>query len=436
MSRVSRRGLLRAGAASVALPFLPSLLPRGARAGGEGPLRIVFFFVPNGMHMPSWTPVDDGPGFTLSPILSPLAAHSDRLLVVSGLSNRSGEADVAGDHARGTGSFLSCVPVVKSEGDGIRNGISFDQALVPYLSGGTAFPSLQLGIDGGDSVGNCDSGYSCAYVRNISWADEVTPLAKTVSPRVLFDRLFAGFDPGETEADRVRRRTMRTSVLDHVIGEAESLQSRLGSADRVKLEGYLDGVRALETRIETAEVLACDVPETPGQDLTYLETVAAMTDLLAVSLACDATRVVSFMLGNGASYRSFGFLGVQGAHHEISHHQNDPAKQAQLEIIDTWESTVLASLLDRLAAEDEGECTLLDNTLVVYSSEVADGNGHWHYDLPMVLAGGFGGRIATGRHLRLAAERPLADLFLGIATAAEAPIDTFGADSTGPLDLT
>ena len=442
MSRVlSRRHILGGGAAAIALPFLDAMQPRLARAdqAADIPRRMLFYFVPNGVHMPAWFPTMSGEQLSLSPILAPgLAGLEEKLLVIRGLANRPAIVPVAGDHARGTGSFLTCRTVNKSEGDAIYNGISVDQVVAPHLCGGALFPSLQLGIDGGGSVGACDSGYSCAYIRNISWAGPTTPLGKIVSPQVLFDRIFAGYDPELDAAARARRRAYRTSVLDYALDDATSLRGRLGVRDRLKLDEYLTGVRDLEQRIADADAeLGCAAPDRPPNDVTYVEHVALNTDLMALAFTCDLSRVTSFMLGNGSSYRGFSFLGVGGAHHELSHHGGDVEKQAGLQTINTWEVEQLGNLLRALDSVVEADgSTLLDNTLVYFSSEIADGDSHQHDDLPVLLAGGLQGAVRTGRFLDLGEERPLADLYLSMIRAAGGDDASFGADSTGvPLEL-
>jgi len=442
MKRLSRRAFLGGAAAALALPGLEAMAPRRALADqGSGiPRRMLFYFLPNGLHMPAWWPAaaGEGSGWELSPMLQPLTDLKEHLLMVRGLANRPAIVPVAGDHARGTGSFLTCRTVNKSEGDAIFNGVSIDQVIAPALCEGALFPSLQLGIDGGGSVGACDSGYSCAYIRNISWAGPTTPLAKLTDPQVIFDRMFAGFDPALTAEGRERRRAYRTSILDFVLSDATALRSTLGVRDRQKLDEYMNGVRELERRIQTADTdLACSAPDRPLDDPTYLERVELLTDMIVLAFECDMTRMISFMLGNGSSYRSYSFLGVPGAHHELSHHQNDPEKQALLQTIGTWEMEVFGNLARRLAAIEEVDgSSLLDHCMLMVSSEIADGNSHAHVDLPMLVAGGFGGAWATDRYVDLGAERPLADFYLGLARAAGLTLDDFGADSTGvPLEL-
>jgi len=435
--RLSRRHVLGGGAAALSLPFLQAMLPQGSRAladqGSGIPRRMLFYFVPNGLHMPAWHPTGSGTNWELSPMLEPLADLKDRLLVVRGLANRPAIVPVAGDHARGTGSFLTCRTVNKSEGDAIYNGISVDQVVAPALCGGALFPSMQLGIDGGGSVGACDSGYSCAYIRNISWAGPATPLAKLANPQIIFDRMFAGFDPTLTAEGRERRRQYRSSILDLVLSDATGLRGDLGARDRLKLDEYMNGVRELEVRIGNAAAdLTCSAPDRAGDDPTYQERVAITTELMALAFECDMTRVTSFMLGNGSSYRAFSFLGVPGAHHELSHHQDIPEKQALLQTIGTWEVEQFGHLVRRLAQTEEVDgSSLLDHCMLMFSSEIADGNAHQHTDLPMLIAGGFGGEWDTDRYIDLPSERPLADLYLGLIRAAGLNHDTFGDDSTG-----
>jgi hypothetical protein len=432
----TRRAFLGGAGAALALPFLESLAPRAAQAqAAQAPQRLLVYYVPNGIHMPAWTPAQEGADWALSPILSPLAAVKDKLLVLSGLSNEPARPDGAGDHAAGTGAFLTATHVNKTEGEDIRNGVSMDQLAAAKLAEQTRFASLQLGIDGGGSVGNCDSGYSCAYVRNISWSGPQTPLAKLVNPRVVFDRLFAGLDQRLTQAERDKRARYRKSVLDLVMSDAQRLSPRLGQRDRAKLDEYMTSVREVELRIDAATGgLACQPPDAPPPALEYPEHVAIMTDLMVLALQCDLTRVITFMLGNAGSTRPYPFLGVNGAHHELSHHQNNPDNFEQLTRIATWEITQLAALLEKMDRVQEAQGrSLLDNSLVLFSSEISDGNSHSHDDLPVLLAGSQGGRLRTNRHLRYQRREPIADLFLSILDGYGVSLDTFGDNGAGPL---
>lgn len=436
MKHITRRAFLGGAGAMLALPLMESLIPRAVRAQGmTAPKRFLAYYVPNGMHMRSWTPAAQGPGFELSPILSPLAAVREKLLVISGLANAPARPDGPGDHAAGTGGFLTARHVVKTQGEDIRNGISVDQVIANALAEQTRIGSMQLGIDGGGSVGNCDSGYSCAYARNISWAGPTTPLQKIVNPQVVFDRLFAGLDNNETQAQREKRRRYKASVLDYVLTDARDLKPKLGRTDQRKLDEYMTGVRALEQRISVSmDGPGCEVPDRPPALAELGEHIELMNDLMVAALRCDSTRVISFMLSNAGSGRAYPFLGVQGAHHELSHHQGREENFAALEIIDTWEVTQLASLLEKMDAVEEGDGrTLLDNTVVFFSSEIEDGNSHSHFNLPVLLAGSNEGFFKQGEHLRFSNNEPIADLFVSIIRSCGVDVSDFGDDGTGPL---
>ncbi|MCC6620728.1 MAG: DUF1552 domain-containing protein [Deltaproteobacteria bacterium] len=446
-SRWSRRAFLGGAGVAVALPFLASLAPRRARGDEPAvPSRLVFWYVPNGMHLPSWIPATTGAGYALPRILEPLAAHKDDVLVVSNLSNRPGRPDGPGDHGAGTGAFLTCFHVHKTEGDDIENGVSVDQLAARVLGVGARLPSLELGLEGGDALGGCDSGYSCAYTRNIAWAGPQTPLPKVTNPRIVFDRLFQGFDPSATEAVRARRTAQRKSVLDWVKGEANALSMKVGGDDRKKLDEYLTGVRELELRIDQSGQSSqggpsvCAPGDYPPEDFDVQLQIDLMNELTATALTCDLTRVVTFMLANAGSGRSYTFVdpSIVGGHHDLSHHMDDPENHRRLELIDRWEVAQLARLLDKLAAntESDGRSTL-DHTLCFFSSEIADGNAHTHDDLPVLLAGGAAlarRPFVTGRHLRTGAGTPIANLFMSMLAMVGAPVTSFG-DGTTALDL-
>ncbi len=440
---LTRRRLLGAAGVALSIPLLECLLPRRPAHAGGGtiPRRMVIWYVPcgiNGSTSDAWTPTTTGADYALSPMLMPLAPVRSEVLVLSNLANRPAQAaymgsnDGAGDHARGTGSFLTAARITKTEGAGIQNGVSVDQVAAAGIGMGSVVPSLQLGVDGGAPTGGCDSGYSCAYARNISWADATTPLPKLTNPRAIFDRLFA---VGESDADRARRQAHRTSVLDYVTGSAQSLAPRLGRTDRQKLDEYLTAVRELEGRVGSmGRSVSCGAPPRPMDGLAYADTVAVMNQLMAMALHCDVTRVATFMLGNAGSNRDYTFIGANGAHHELSHHMGDPAKLAKLQMIGTWEVQQFASFVGLLQGLREADgSTLLDHTAALFSSEIADGNGHWHYQLPALLAGRCGGQLDPGRHVRYDTEQPIANLYLAMLHALGVGATSFGLEGTQPL---
>jgi hypothetical protein len=432
ISSVSRRVFLGGAGAVVALPFLESALPKTARAA-EGPLRMLCYYVPCGIHMDAWTPDATGASFQLKPIMASLAAFKDKLLVLSGIHNLPGESDGPGDHASGTGSFLTAAHCYKTDGADISNGISVDQVAANAIGDATTIPSLQLGIDGGSSAGGCDSGYSCAYSRNISWASETQPLPKTTNPAVVFDQLFAGFDPEATAAEAAARLALHGSILDYVLADSKSLALQLGTTDRRKLDEYMTGVYELEKKLQkelTGPI--CEIPGAPSEDLGVQEHVKVMSDLMALAFQCDSTRIISFMLGNAGSGRAYPFIGVNEGHHETSHHQGLQSNFDKLVKIDTWEVQQLAYLLGKLDAIEEGTGTILDNTVIFFSSEIEDGNSHAHKNLPVLLAGGCGGAFQMGRHIQYSGEK-MGNLFVSMLNAIGVPTTSFGDDGTNPL---
>jgi len=432
----SRRAFLGGGAAVVTLPFLESIAGKKAHAApASNATRCVFYYVPCGMMMQDWIPNQTGANYDLPRILTPLAAIQDEVMVISNLANRPANVPVAGDHARGTGSFLTCATVELTAGDDIYNGTSIDQVAAQAIGNQTLFPSLELGTEGGAPVGDCDSGYSCAYSRNISWSSPTTPTAKITDPTLVFDRLFAGFDQSLTEEERDRRRRWRTSILDNVLGEANTLSGRLSTSDRAKLDEFMNGVRELEERLNSGLGGVCIPPDRPTDGLDFANEVRVMNDLMVKAMECDLTRVITFMMENASSNRSFDFIGTPGAHHELSHHQGDFNTTEGLVNIGTWEVEQYAYLIQQMQGitEANGQ-TMLDNSLVYFSSEIADGDSHSHYDLPVLLAGRGGGAVNTGRHMALAGETPMANLYLAMVETIGVNETTFG-DSNGILDL-
>ncbi|RIK94652.1 MAG: transcriptional initiation protein Tat [Proteobacteria bacterium] len=412
------------------------MLPRSARAQAAAAVkRFVAWYVPNGIEMAGWTPAATGADYALTPILQPLASLRSEVLVLSGLANLPARDTVPGDHARGTGGFLTARNVRRTDGADIQNGISLDQRIAQFVGGTTTLPSLQLGAESGGSTGNCDSGYSCAYARNISWAGPQTPLAKETDPASAFERLFQGTDTSLSAEERERRRVERLSVLDAVAEDALRLRAELGGDDRHKLDEYLTGVRELELRVRSASGGSCDAAQ-PADPDDFRTRVRAMADLIVLALRCDATRVVTFMQANAGSNQTFPWLGVLDGHHQVSHHQSNAANLAALRAIDTWEIEELAYLLQQLdaTAEPTGG-TLLDSSIVFFSSEIEDGDRHRHTNLPVLVAGRGGGALAPGRHVRFAANTPIANLFLAFVRAFGVQDATFGADGTSPLTI-
>ena len=433
--KLSRRAILGGVGATLALPFLESAMPRGARAQAAAPpLRFLGYYAPCGFRMQHWTPSATGAGYDLPLILEPIAGVQQHISVLSKLANRPARPDGPGDHASGTGAFLTCAHPHKTEGADIENGISLDQQLANALGDGTTLRSLQLGIDGGDSAGGCDSGYSCAYARNVSWSGPSTPLPKLTDPAIVFDRLFGGFDAQASTEEVARRQRQSSSLLDYVLNDATTLSGRLGVSDRAKLDEYMTGVRELEQRIMSgASGPMCDPGMRPTGDLGYEQHVQVMSDLMVLAMQCDVTRFTTFMLGNAGSNRGYDFLGVTGGHHELSHHAGDAAKLESLTTIGTWEVERFAYLIDKMSKVDEGGESLLDHSVVFFSSEIEDGDSHSHFNMPILLAGKGGGAFTPGRHLVFDDEPSVGNLFVSILNAFGLDDAAFGDDGVAPL---
>jgi len=433
-----RRAFLAGGATIVALPFLESIELRSAHAqAAPPPRRLLYYYVPNGIHMATFKPTATGAAYPIPPMLMPLEALKSDFSVVTGLENAPAKPDGAGDHASGTSSFITCVHALKSE-TVIQLGISADQVAAKAIGAATRIPSLQLGISGGSTAGNCDSGYGCAYARNISWSDATTPLPKLTDPVKVFDQIFAGVNPTESAAAAAKRRAYDKSVLDSITGDAKGLASRLGRSDNVKLDQYLTGVRALETKLMAMTPVSQCMPGTkPAATTDFPTKVTLMSDLMVLAMQCDATRIISFMLGNAISGQTYPNLGITGGHHDISHHANDPAKLSQLASIGLWEIGQFAYLLNKMKAVTEGadgSSNMLHNSTIFFSSDISDGNRHNHDDMPIILAGHGGGTLTPGKHVTFPTNmrQKVANLLvtmLGTAGVANATV----GDSTGPL---
>ena len=315
------------------------------------------------------------------------------------------------------------------------DGVSVDQVAASVLGAKSQFPSLQLGVDGGAAVGDCDSGYSCAYAQNISWAGAQTPLPKLTDPQTIFDRLFAGSDATLTPDERARRLRYKVSVLDYVLDDAASLRGRMGPTDRHKLDEFMTGVRGVEQQLLVGQTGTCKGATRPATLLDYPSQVKVLCDLMTLALQCDLTRVITFMIGNAASGRTYEHIGIPDAHHELSHHMGDPVKLDKLTRIDTWEIAQLAYLCGRMdAIKESNGLTLLDNSLVYCSGEIEDGNTHSHLNMPVAFAGSAGGAWKTGRHLRYTQQESFGSLYVSVLQALGVPgVTRFGLDGKGPL---
>jgi len=438
---ISRRTLLRGTGAAIALPFLEAMLPQRAWAapGSKPPVRMAFLMVPNGMHMPDWTPGEEGALNQLPPTLEVLKDHRERFNILTGLTLDGARAhgDGGGDHARANAAFLTGAHPRKTDGADIHNGVSVDQVAAEAIGDQTRFASLELGLEGSSQSGNCDSGYSCAYSSNLSWRGPTTPVAKEVDPASVFDRLF-GQRSQVTKKVTDPRAKYRASVLDSVIEEAQSLQRQLGADDKRKLDEYLYAVREVEQRLGSSETLSApdidlsNFPRPAGVPASMEEHAKLMLDMLALAFQTDSTRVITFAFTNEGSNRGYPEIEVPEGHHDLSHHGGSTEKQSKVAKINRHHIGMFKHLLDRLSSTKEGPDTLLENCMVLYGSGISDGDKHNHNDLPILLAGSAGGKLRTGRHLRYPNETPLCSLYVWMLQRMGVRTDQFG-DANGTI---
>lgn len=440
MKALHRRTFLRGVGAGLSLPMLDAMIPAKSACAAptvNKPLRMGFIFFANGAIMPDWTPQQEGAGYELSKSLKPLESVKDDVLVISGLTHDKARSngDGAGDHARCSAAFLTAAQPRKTSGADIHVGTSVDQLAARHMGNQTRLPSLELGIEPGRQAGRCDSGYSCAYQSNIAWKTPTQPVAKEISPKLAFERLFGR---SAEDAKRLRERDFyRQSILDLVADDAKRIRGTVGLNDRRKLDEYFNSVREIEQRIERSlnEPVARipDVTLPKGIPRDYVEHIRLMYDMMVLAFQTDTTRIASFMLANSGSNRRYTHVDVKGGHHQLSHHRNDESKIRELQRVDEFLVTEYARFLNKLKEIPEGDGTLLDQCMILYGSGISDANRHNHGDLPIVMAGRGGGSIQPGRHLRVEKETPCANLFLSMLDRAGINEERFG-DSTGRLD--
>lgn len=441
--RLSRRHVLRGFGTAMSLPFLESLgfraFAAAPRKDASKPLRAAWLYIPNGVNVDEWFPSGEGKNYTLSNSLKSIEKHRADFTVVSGLMQDWAHAhgNGGGDHARAVATFLTgCMPK-KTAGADIHLGISVDQIAANKIGHLTRLPSLELSTDGQRSSGKCDSGYSCAYQFNLAWKNETMPMAPEMDPRLVFERLFGlGAASGDSASAR-RMQRMQKSILDTVLDEARSLQGKVSSHDRRKIDEYFAAVRDIETRIERAEKFRAEMPDVKipeGVPEGYEDHIRAMFDLLVLAFQTDTTRISTFMLAHDGSNRSFPEIGVPDAHHYLSHHQSDPQKLAKIARIDQFYLRQFGYFLDKMKSIQEGDGTLLDHSMIVFGGAIGDGNRHNHNNLPILLAGGGNGTITHGKRLLLPSDTPMTNLYLSMLDRLGVPAERVG-DSTGRLEI-
>ena len=434
-----RRTFLKGLGAAVALPMLDAMTPAFAGpALKQAPTRLAFTYIPNGVTLEAWTPAGAGRDFAFTRILKPLEPLREHTLVITGLAqqNANALADGAGDHARAAACYLTGVHPRKTAGADIQAGVSVDQIAATAIGGDTRYPSIELGCDESRTVGNCDSGYSCAYTNSLSWRSPTSPMPPETNPRLAFERLFGGLDAGLDPATRALRRRERRSILDLVAERTNALVGTLGASDRRKMDEYLTSVREIERRIEIAErdtrEVTPDFEMPSGVPVLFADYASLMFDMQAIAFQADLTRVGTLMLGREGSLRTYPEIGVPDPHHPLTHHRDNPEWIEKVTKVNVLHMELFAKFIAKLAATPDGDGTLLDHSIVVYGSGIADGNKHTHEDLPVVVAG-HGGGLLGGRHLLYPENTPMTNFYLTMLDRIGVKEETIG-DSTGRVE--
>jgi Protein of unknown function (DUF1552) len=449
---MSRRGFLRGLGVCVALPALESVQPLPALAAQAAqqpatsatgaPIRMAFMEFANGALPRYWWPTGaPGRDFELNRTMKPLEAVKSKIQIISGLDHRNATPgpDGAGDHGRAGGTFLTGVRVRKTQGADIRAGISIDQVAARQIGRLTRFPSLEITSDMVRQTGDCDSGYSCAYQCNMAWSSPTTPMPPEPNPRAVFERLFGAGSHGERRANLLRRQQQQRSILDFVLDDARDIQQRMSSRDRLRMDEYLSSVREIERRITAAETANRQTPDpavaTPaGIPANSQEYMRLMYSMMLLAFQTDSTRVCTFLLAHDGDNRPFPQLGIPEGHHYLTHHQNNANKIEKVAQIDRWYMEQFAWFLQEMdRTRDVDGNSLLHNSMLVIGCANADGNRHTHVNLPIVLAGGGGGTLTTGRYVRFDSQ-PMCNLYLSmIDRLGVRGVERFG-DSTGRLE--
>ena len=438
-TRVSRRTVLRAAGAAVALPFLDAMLPRlqgapstfkpWAKSGVEAAPRMICCYVPNGVNITEWVPKDDGPNYTLSPTLEALKDYRTDFTVLSGL----GHPLFTGGHS-GADTWLTAANLKSKPGADYTNSISADQLAAELHGKKTRFPSLQIG----DMSGTGGAGHS----HTLSFDVRGTPLPAENSPRRLFERLFVPDTAGDKQA-ALKRYAERRSIIDDLADESAALNKKLGAKDKQKLDEYLSSVRQTEKQVERMQSWV-DVPKPEVKD-TGLQLgskpmdghdrpmwLDVMLELSYLAFVTDLTRVITFEWSREAG----GYGGGGENHHELSHHGGDPGMLSKLATIDRFHLSKLGRFLGMLKSTAEGDGTVLDRTVVVYGSGMNSGTGgdHSPKNLPLLIAGGHKLGLKLGRHLKHDPNKhpPLSNVLLSVVQKVGVEGARF-ADATGTL---
>ena len=433
-----RRTVLRGMGAMLTLPMLDAMLPAltPTLKAATNVRRLAYFYEPCGTIQDARIQPSSPTGYAMPEVLKTLEPVRKQTLIFSGLANREvlPNGDGNGNHPRACAGWLSGVHIRKTEGADIQAGITVDQVAALAWANETRLPSLEIGLDTTQVIGNCDSGYSCLYMTSPSWRSATEPLQMEANPAVVFERMFGD---ASTPAERRAQLRSRRSLLDSVLDEFRSLRNGLGPADRLTVDAHLDAVREVERRIARAEAETASGVETMGRPLgiprTFADHANLMIDLMVLAYRADITRVINFQIARESSTATYPEIGVREGHHGVSHHGRDPQKLDALAKIKAYHISFFAEFAKKLQASPEGSGSILDNSLLLWGAGLGDPDQHNPFDLHAVMVGGAAAGIKGDRYLRYD-DQPLANLLLTMLDKSGIHRDSLG-DSTGRLTI-
>ncbi|MCM8526515.1 MAG: DUF1552 domain-containing protein, partial [Lentisphaeraceae bacterium] len=386
-------------------------------------VRLAYLFMPNGIEPTSWNVSGQGKSMKLSRTLESLEPVKTEINFHDGLTHVMAGGDA---HVSKTANFLSGSPVKRSKAN-LECGKSCDQVAAETIGKDLYLPSVELGIDRSNlRKGVNNQGYSLAYGAHIAWSTPTTPLPKEIIPREFYKRLFKG------SVKQISTPEETVSVLDRIKEDTRILMSKIGKEDRYRMNEYFYSIRSLERRLDKINRLSTAKPrgvKTPqsGIPRDFETHVNLMLDLIILAFQTNRTKVATFMFANGGSRKRFDFLdGVKGGnHHDISHYHNDKNKRESFEKIVRFHVSLYSKMLQKMSSIQEGDKTLLDNSLVLFGSGIRDGNRHDTNRLPIIVAGKGGGSVRTGQS-HTYKNKPLCNLLLGTLKTAGCRISQFG----------
>jgi hypothetical protein len=428
--RIARRAVLRGVGVTMALPWLESFAAKAETTGSTAfPKRFGVVFLGNGVNEDHWGSEGSGAAMKLSKSLTPLEPLKSKINVVHGLFNKMSTG--LGIHPPQTGSLLTGAHLLK--GAVVRSGISIDQAIAQRVGQDTMQPSLVLACEQ-PMTGYHETNYSLAYSSHISWQSPDSPVPNEVYPSLAFDTLFEN-----------RGSLLNLSILDRVKERTDRLTRRISSTDKNKVDEYMTSVREVEKRVDSmrkAKDQADDVAKQKGRPALAMERPAnglpedlrehakLMCDLIAIAFQTDKTRVATLIISRDLSNMYYPFLDVRQAHHGASHDNNSDA----YERITQWHVSQYAYLAAKLDSMPEGDGTVLDHSCLMFLSNLWIGRKHDNTRLPMVLAGGLGGTLETGRTLDYLQasddNRKACSLYLSLMDRMGIKLDHFGDADT------